>query len=155
VSEIKNYCLFNDFRLNYYRVQHAFLETENPLGGGLYNSITIIDSTYNRVAFNDGYHASHHLNARRHWTEHPLELLRKREVYQSSNAIVLVGTDYDEIFFLLMRGKYEDIAAKWINPGSRGKNKNGFRSKEELVAMLKKKTQQFSRQEIESRHFAS
>lgn len=133
-------------------VQHAFLEPDNPLGGGLENSITIVDSPFNRAAFNDGYHASHHLNARRHWTEHPQELLRKREKYRSSNAIVLVGTDYDEIFFLLMQGKYDAIAAKWIDVGSSksGNNNDGVRTKDQVADMLKRKTRQFTRKQVES-----
>ncbi|KAJ3105288.1 hypothetical protein HK100_003920 [Physocladia obscura] len=96
-------------------VQHSFLDPKDPLGGGLHNSITILESRYNLLNYNDGYHASHHLNAQRHWSEHPREFLRRRSLYVDSDAIVLVGTDYDDVFGLLMSHSYDKLAAKMVD----------------------------------------
>jgi hypothetical protein len=56
--------------------QHAFVNTARK-NDGLSNSITCINSGYNKRAFNDGYHIGHHLKGNRHWTELPKELPRQ------------------------------------------------------------------------------
>ncbi|KAJ3190733.1 hypothetical protein HK101_008429 [Irineochytrium annulatum] len=129
-------------------VQHAFLDRADPMGGGLKNSITCIETPYNLMCFNDGYHASHHLNAKRHWTEHPRELLRRRQEYHDANAIILKNCDYDLVFFYLLTKNYEQIARRWVHVGVR----DGEREPtiEELVKVLKEKTRRFSRQELEA-----
>ncbi|KAJ3104961.1 hypothetical protein HDU97_008709 [Phlyctochytrium planicorne] len=127
-------------------VQHAFLDRADPLGGGLYNSITVIESHYNINAFNDGYHASHHLNAKRHWTEHPREFLKKRDEYIKSKAMVLKGVDYDTVWLALMLGRYDWIADWWVHldPNTPAP------TKEELITFLKEKTRRFSKAEVDA-----
>ncbi|KAJ3293961.1 hypothetical protein HDU79_011726 [Rhizoclosmatium sp. JEL0117] len=123
--------------------QHSFLNRETPLSGGLSNSITIINTRFNALCFNDGYHASHHLNAQRHWTEHPRHFLQNREIYK--DAIVLQNTDYEEMFFCLMTGWYSRIASKLVDHAGIGQK---LRSIDERVAWLKERTRQFSVEEI-------
>ncbi|KAI9351375.1 fatty acid desaturase [Obelidium mucronatum] len=125
--------------------QHAFLNRETPLGGGLSNSITIINSRFNALCFNDGYHASHHLNAQRHWTEHPRHFLQNREIYK--DAIVLQNTDYEEVFFCLMTGWYTRIANKLVDHAGIGQK---LRTTEERVAWLKERVQKFSVAEVDA-----
>ncbi|KAJ3407608.1 hypothetical protein HDV05_005335 [Chytridiales sp. JEL 0842] len=125
--------------------QHAFLEPSDPLGGGLKNSITILKCEYNRTAFNDAYHASHHLNALRHRTEHPVWFLREWGGYVKERAVVLEGVDYDAVFWMLMRGRYDLIAERWVHLGG----EEGRMSKEEVVRMLKGKTKAFTKKELE------
>ncbi|KAJ3073178.1 hypothetical protein HDU98_002054 [Podochytrium sp. JEL0797] len=125
--------------------QHAFLNPETPLGGGLSNSITIINSRFNALCFNDGYHASHHLNAIRHWTEHPRHFLQCRDIYK--DAIVLDGTDYDEMWFCLMTGWYSRIADKLVDHAGIGQT---LKTREERVAWLKSRTKKFTVAEVEA-----
>ncbi|KAJ3391388.1 hypothetical protein HDU80_011058 [Chytriomyces hyalinus] len=125
--------------------QHAFLNRESPLGGGLSNSITIISTRFNALCFNDGYHASHHLNAHRHWTEHPRTFLANRSIYE--NAIVLQNTDYEEMFFCLMTHWYERIASKMVDNVGIGAK---ITSIEGRVAWLKERTKQFTAEEVEA-----
>ncbi|KAI8608435.1 fatty acid desaturase-domain-containing protein [Chytriomyces sp. MP71] len=129
-------------------VQHAFLDPKDPLGGGLHNSITIIESRYNFLNFNDGYHASHHLNAQRHWSEHPREFLNKRQAYVDSDAIVLKGTDYDGVFGLLMSGNYKALAEMMVDialPKSRK-----WMTLEEREAWLMERTKKFTWMDLDS-----
>ncbi|KAJ3105289.1 hypothetical protein HK100_003921 [Physocladia obscura] len=124
--------------------QHAFLARNNPLGGGLANSITVINTRFNAICFNDGYHASHHLNAHRHWTEHPRHFLENRDIYD--DAIVLQNTDYEVTFVQLMLGRYDLIALNLVDEVGIGKK---IRNLEDRVAWLKERTRQFSVAEIE------
>lgn len=125
-------------------VQHSFIERENPLGGGLQNSITLINCAYNRECFNDGYHASHHLNPLRHWLEHPAELVKNRRRYFEQHAIVFQDTSYDELWLMLMMRDYGKLASKWVHVGE-GKAP----SQAEVAEMLKVKTRAFTRAQIE------
>jgi fatty acid desaturase len=124
-------------------VQHAFLQRDDPLGGGLRNSITVVNSSYNKECFNDGYHASHHLHPRRHFLDHPAELLQNRNVYYEHNAIVFKQTNYDEVWWMLMTKNYSALADKWVHVGTCQKP-----SKEEIIKMLKIKTKRFTEEEI-------
>ncbi|KAI9207038.1 fatty acid desaturase [Polychytrium aggregatum] len=126
-------------------VQHAFLERSDPLGGGRENSITIIASDYNKNCYNDGYHASHHLNAIRHWTEHPREFITKRLEYHQEKAVVFQGTNYAEVWWFLMTKDYQGLAKKWVHCG------DGTRpSDEKIVSLLKEKTLRFTPQQLET-----
>lgn len=127
-------------------VQHSFLEPTDPLGGGLKNSITVVDSHYNAIAFNDGYHASHHLNPRRHWSEHPLEFFKKRHLYFKEKAVVFRKYDYWGIFFLLMRGRYDLLADVWVHIGP----PDAAPTKDQVIQLLREKTRQFKNHEIAS-----
>ncbi|KAJ3410896.1 hypothetical protein HDV05_003114 [Chytridiales sp. JEL 0842] len=125
-------------------VQHAFLDPQDPLGGGLHNSITIISTPFN-WCFNDGYHASHHLHPKRHWTEHPREFLTKKQEYYDSKAMVLQKLDYEIMFFYLMFKRYDLIAKNWIHLGPEEEKM----SEEEVVEFLKRKTKRFTKADIE------
>ena len=132
-------------------VQHSFIERSNPFGGGLHNSITLINCQYNRECFNDGYHASHHLHPRRHFLDHPAELLKNRLQYFKSNAIVFKQTSYDELWFLLMTKNYETLADKWVHVGT----PQTTPSKAEIMANLKEKTLIFTLPQLMKNHATS
>ena len=71
--------------------QHAFIDPARPANCYV-NSITCIDTRYNRRCFNDGYHIGHHLRANRHWTEMPGELERNVATYAREGAVIFRGT---------------------------------------------------------------
>jgi hypothetical protein len=111
--------------------QHAFVNTGRK-NDGIANSITCINSTYNKRAFNDGYHIGHHLKANRHWTEMPADFLASRETYAREGAIVFEGLDFFMVSVLLWLGRYDVLARRYVRL-------DGPKSDEEVIAMLKER----------------
>ncbi len=109
--------------------QHAFLNTAHP-NNGLSNSITCINSTYNKRCWNDGYHIGHHLRAKRHWAELPGDFLANRETYARQGAIVFEKLDFFMVSLLLWLGWWNMLAKHVVRL-------DGPRSDAEIVAMLK------------------
>lgn len=93
--------------------QHAFIDTNEP--ENIYkNSITCINSGYNKKCFNDGYHIGHHLRPGMHWTEMPGDFLKNIEKYRANEAIVFEGLDYFQIWFLLMTKNYAYLSKRLV-----------------------------------------
>lgn len=112
--------------------QHAFIDADKP--ADIYsNSITCINSIYNRQCFNDGYHIGHHLRPYMHWTEMPGNFKENINLYIKNNAIVFTGLDYFQIWFLLMTKNYNKLATNFVELGEK-------RSKVEIVDFLKSRT---------------
>lgn len=114
--------------------QHAFIDELAP-ANSYRNSITCINSNYNRRCFNDGYHIGHHLKATRHWTELPEEFLRNGDKYASENAIVFAEIDFFGVWLCLMLKRYNWLARRFVHLGEVG------RSEEETIALLRSRTQ--------------
>jgi fatty acid desaturase len=111
--------------------QHAFVDAAAP-ADPYRNSITCIDSRYNRRCFNDGYHIHHHVKARCHWSEYPGEFERNKTIYGEHDAIVFRGLDFFIVWLLLMFKRYETLAKAMVElPGAPA------RSVEERVAFMK------------------
>ncbi|KAI8800171.1 fatty acid desaturase-domain-containing protein [Cladochytrium replicatum] len=119
-------------------VQHSFLERTDPLGGGLQNAITVVASEYNERCFNDGYHACHHLNPRRHWTELPGDFIRRKKEMHESNAVTFKGQTYESVWWALMTHNYDYLASVYVYLGE-----GEAPSKEAIKRMLKEKTKKF------------
>jgi fatty acid desaturase len=96
--------------------QHAFIDRASP-ENNYRNSITCINTTYNRRCFNDGYHIGHHLKATRHWTEMPGELLENAATYDREGAIVFSGLDYFGVWLCLMAKRYDVLAERFVRLG--------------------------------------
>ena len=110
--------------------QHAFVDAEHPEDPYL-NSITCIDSRYNRRCFNDGYHIYHHVKARCHWSDYPGEFEANKQLYGEKDAIVFRGLDFFIVWLLLMVGAYETLAKAMVElPGA------PERSIEERIALM-------------------
>ncbi|MCA9562087.1 MAG: fatty acid desaturase [Myxococcales bacterium] len=110
--------------------QHAFIDASQPSNCYL-NSITCINSRYNRRAFNDGYHIGHHIKANRHWTEMPTDFLDTVEEYGRQDAVVFQGVDYFQVWLMLMLKQHRALAKRFVQlPGRE-------RSEDEVVALLK------------------
>lgn len=111
--------------------QHAFVcdkEPENPYR----SSITCINSRYNRRCFNDGYHIGHHLNARAHFTEYPVEFAKNLDRYGQNDSVVFQGLDFFEVWLLLMLGRWSSLAHAFVQlPSAPARNHD------EIVAFLK------------------
>jgi fatty acid desaturase len=113
--------------------QHAFLDADD-LGNPFKNSITCINTKYNRKCWNDGYHASHHFRPAMHWTEHPVFFQKNLHRYAENRAVVLEDMDYLAVFACLMRKRYDKLARHFVNV------QNVFGTEEEVISLLKERT---------------
>jgi hypothetical protein len=114
--------------------QHAFIDQASP-ENNYRNSITCINSSYNRRCFNDGYHIGHHLKATRHWTEMPVEFQGNLDAYARESAIVFAEIDFFGVWFCLMLRRYDWLARRFVDLGE------ARRSPEEIVALLRSRTE--------------
>ncbi len=111
--------------------QHAFVDAADPTNPYV-NSLTCINTRYNRRCFNDGYHIHHHVNARCHWRDYPDEFAANRETYGAHDAIVFDGIDFFEVWVLLMLQRYKTLARRFVTlPGA------PERTEDDVVALLK------------------
>ena len=112
--------------------QHAFIDASQPENSYL-NSITCINTVYNKKCFNDGYHIGHHLKPHMHWTDMPSDFEKNIDKYIAHKSIVFEGIDYFAIWALLMVKAYGTLANYVVNIG------DTYSSKEEIIALLKER----------------
>ncbi len=115
--------------------QHAFVDLSTP-ESPYRNSITCVNSAYNRRCFNDGYHIGHHVKPTMHWTEMPGDFLQNVERYRSESAIVFQKLDYFTIWLLLMARQYRMLSRYYVELDSAQP-----KSQPEIVALLRSRTQ--------------
>ena len=118
--------------------QHAFVDQAAP-ESAYGNSITCINSTYNRRCFNDGYHIGHHIKATRHWTEMPEDFQRNLGAYAREGAIVFQGIDFFGVWAMLMLRRYDWLARRVVRLDER------VRSEAEIIEILRTRTRWVSR----------
>ncbi len=118
--------------------QHAFIDPAEP-DNPYKNCINCLNIRYNHIAWNDGYHSSHHLKPTLHWTEHPQSFLHNMNAYAENKAVIFEGLDYAKIFIYLMRKRYDLLAKNFVNIN------NTFKSDDEIIAMLKERTKRFQK----------
>ena len=116
--------------------QHAFIDPHEP-ANNYKNSITCINTGYNRRCFNDGYHIGHHLRPRLHWTEMPNDFLKNAKKYAENKALVFEGADYHAIWAMLMFKRYDWLASYIVNIDGM------YRSEEEVKEVIKERTRRF------------
>jgi fatty acid desaturase len=113
--------------------QHSFIDSVDP--ENLYtSSINCINTKYNHVCWNDGYHIIHHLRPGMHYTEMPAEFLKRKDDFANNKAIVFDGIHYLHIFFFLMTKRYDKLADNLVNIN------NMFASREQAIALMKERT---------------
>jgi hypothetical protein len=113
--------------------QHAFIDAAEP-GNCYRNSITCINSGYNRRCFNDGYHIGHHIKQTRHWTEMPGDFQDNLPKYVAEHAIVFEGVDFFLVWAALMVRGYDWLARRYVPLGAERP------SHEEIVSLLRART---------------
>lgn len=101
----------------------------------------------NRHCFNDGYHTSHHLNAKRHWSEHPVAFVKTKERYQSEGALTFKDIDYIMITVRVLTKNYDCLAKHLVPMG-----KQIGMTHQEKMDMLRTKTRKFSADEIREKY---
>jgi hypothetical protein len=73
----------------------------------------------------------HHAAPRCHWTEHPEAFEAQMEQYGKSDAVVLAGVDFFQVWLLLMTGRWDRLARAFVRlPGA------PERTHEEVIAFL-------------------
>jgi fatty acid desaturase len=118
--------------------QHSFIDHAEP--DNLYtNSINCINTVYNHVCWNDGYHIIHHLRPGMHYTEMPAEFLKRKDEFATNKAIVFDGIHYLHIFIYLLTKRYDKLADNLVNI-----NGNTFNSREDAIALMKQRTKKIS-----------
>ena len=119
--------------------QHAFVDANEP--ENLYkNSVNCINTKYNHVCWNDGYHIIHHLRPGLHYTEMPGEFLKRKDEFAANKAIVFDGIHYLHIFTYLLTKRYDKLADNLVNIN------NSYGSKEEAIALLRERTRKIKRE---------
>ncbi|ORZ36640.1 hypothetical protein BCR44DRAFT_131530 [Catenaria anguillulae PL171] len=125
--------------------QHAFVDRSRP-DCDYVQSLTCINNPYNDLAFNDGYHTSHHLNPRRHWADHPGNLVACADDYAKHGTLVFTGIDFHVTWFYLMTKNYKALAQAYVHLD----NDKPRPSDEEIMAMLKSRTKQMTQEEVDA-----
>ena len=125
--------------------QHAFVDPTNP-ENDFRSSISCVQTVYNAICFNDGYHTSHHLNSIRHWQDHPEHMVQNQQKYRDQKAIIFKNIDFHGIWCCLMIKDYETMARSFVQLTSEGEP--GHKSHDEIVAFLKSRTRRMTREEI-------
>jgi fatty acid desaturase len=114
--------------------QHAFVDPSSP-EDNYRNSITCINSLYNRRCFNDGYHIVHHLQPTLHWREVPRHLSDHLRLYAEKEAVIFEEIDYFVIWIFLMLKRYDKLAKYFVDLNE------VKRSPEEIMILLRSRTQ--------------
>jgi fatty acid desaturase len=122
--------------------QHAFVDAGDP-GNCYKNSITCINTPYNKKCWNDGYHINHHLKPSMHYTQYPVHFRENLDEFTKNKALVFDGIHYLHIWVYLVTKNYKKLAAHLVNI-------NGmFTSEEEAIALMKYRTAKIPLQKVE------
>jgi fatty acid desaturase len=119
--------------------QHSFVDADDP--ENFYkNSVTCINTKYNKKCWNDGYHISHHIKPNLHWTLHPDHLISNKELYAQNKALVFHGIHFLHIWWYLMNKDYPGLARHVVNI-------NGtFTAEEDAIALMESRTRRIIRE---------
>ncbi len=113
--------------------QHAFVNLDDLED----NTINCINTKYNQMCWNDGYHAIHHVRPAMHYTDIPGEFLKTKDQLAEKKVLVFDGIHYLHIFLWLMTKRYDKLADNLVNIN------NMFNSKEEAIDLMKQRTRNY------------
>jgi fatty acid desaturase len=98
--------------------QHAFVDSRTP--DNLFtSSINCINTPYNKMCWNDGYHIIHHLRPGLHYTEMPGEFLKQAPQFAAHKALVFDNLHYLQIFICLLTKRYDKLADNLVTAGKK------------------------------------
>ena len=113
--------------------QHAFIDGQDP-ANCYTNSIMCINTKYNQVCWNDGYHVIHHLRPGMHYTDLPGEFVKQKEKFAQHKSLVFEGVHYLHVFFYLITKRYDKLERYLVNIN------HTFSSSDEAIAIMKERT---------------
>ena len=117
--------------------QHSFIDKTDP-ENNFTSAINCINTKYNKMCWNDGYHTVHHLRPAMHYTEIPEEFLKLRNEFAAKKTFVFDGIHYLHVFIYLMTKRYDKLADNLVNID------NTFSSREEAIALMKERIQKIN-----------
>jgi len=94
-------------------------------------SLQSINHFDNQHAFNDGYHVTHHINSRVHWTDLASHFLNNLEKYVENDVLVFDGLGFFDIGLNVMLGRLDYLADHYVHFTKVKK------SKEDIIQELK------------------
>lgn len=110
---------------------HAWTDPSDPKN--IYkNSITVLSGHYN--VYNEDYHVEHHKRPQTHWQEYPVNYQKHLKEYAQNRAIIFYDTQAFEIFFWILFGAYDKMAARMLDL-------NNDMTEADKIALLKKRLQ--------------
>jgi len=94
--------------------QHIFV---NPDRNESNYSLTYncLGAPFNQLTFNDGYHITHHINAKKHWSELPLSFLEHIDKYAENGALCFEGLCFDQVSYLVFSNQLEVLAKSIVS----------------------------------------
>ena len=113
--------------------QHSFIDKDNT-EDNFTSAINCINTKYNEMCWNDGYHTVHHLRPGMHYTEIPGEFLKMKDEFIQKKAIIFDGIHYLHVFVWLMTKNYDKLADNLVNIDNKI-----FSSKEEAIELMKER----------------
>lgn len=113
--------------------QHSFIDKDNT-EDNFTSAINCINTKYNEMCWNDGYHTVHHLRPGMHYTEIPGEFLKMKDQFIQKKAIIFDGIHYLHVFVWLMTKNYDKLADNLVNIDNKI-----FSSKEEAIELMKER----------------
>lgn len=102
-------------------------------------SLQSINHFDNQHAFNDGYHVTHHINSRVHWTELASHFLNNIEKYVANDVLVFDGLGFFDIGLNVFLGRLDVLADHYVHFTKEKK------SKAEIIKELKVRLQPIRR----------
>ncbi len=79
------------------------------------HTYNVLDSPYNQMTFNDGYHVEHHLNSKKHWTELPDSCARTLQEYEKESAVLFRKLDFFLVGVLVFTGWWSMLVKHFVD----------------------------------------
>lgn len=94
--------------------QHIFIDPEKPHSAhGM--SYTCVDFSGNQRSFNDGYHTTHHLNSKLHWTQLPHQFILATE-QGMTHGLVFGSIGFFDVGLAVFLGKFDMLSKHLLSP---------------------------------------
>jgi len=110
--------------------QHIFIDPQRP-NDNYALTYCCINATDNQYSFNDGYHITHHINARLHWSLMPQRFLDNLDKYIAADAIIFHSIGFFDVGLMTFTRQWKKLASHVVQIGPKK------RSDEELINMFK------------------
>ncbi|KAL3145753.1 hypothetical protein ABBQ38_015132 [Trebouxia sp. C0009 RCD-2024] len=96
--------------------QHIFIDPDKPRSahGMSYNCV---DFSGNQRSFNDGYHTTHHLNSKLHWTELPQQFILTAE-QGMTQGLVFGSIGFFDVGLAVFLGRFDMLSKQLLSPVS-------------------------------------